>query len=122
MSYFFLRKFKGLNLAISKKVRTFAAQNDEEPTVLATYSDRGIPTLTDESALIFLERARKVEEEAERRRNEPPSLEALQQELAMNKFILGQDIDNVKSRYDRIRKLESKIKELEQQNGKTEEE
>ena len=122
MSYFFLRKFKGLNLAISKKVRTFAAQNDEEPTVLATYSDRGIPTLTDESALIFLERARKVEEEAERRRNEPPSLEALQKELAMNKFILGQDIDNVKSRYDRIRKLESKIKELEQQNGKTEEE
>ena len=122
MSYFFLRKFKDLILAISKKVRTFAARNDEEPTVLATYSGRGIPTLTGESARIFLERARKVEEEAERRKNEPPSLEALQQELAMNKFILGQDIDNVKSRYDRIRKLESKIKELEQQNGKTEEE
>lgn len=111
----------GKDLAKSKKNRIFAPNDDDEPSVLAVDVGKTIPTLKGESARIFLERARKVEEEAERRRNEPSSLEALQQELAMNKFFLEQDINNVNSRFDRIRELESKIKELEQQNGKTEE-
>lgn len=113
-----LRKFKKRNLAKSESFRTFA---DEEPTALAVDSGRPIPTLSGESARIFLERAKQAEEEAEKRRNQPPSLDALKQELAMNKFFLEQDIDNVKARYDKICKLEDKIKELEQQNGKTEE-
>lgn len=114
----FLRKFKKRNLAKSESFRTFA---DEEPTALATDVGKPIPILSGESARIFLERARQVEEEAEKRRNQPPSLDVLKKELAMNKFFLEQDIDAVKARYDKIRKLEDKIKELEQQNGKTEE-
>ena len=114
----FLRKFKKRNLAKSESFSTFA---DEEPTALATDVGKPIPILSGESARIFLERARQVEEEAEKRRNQPLSLDALKKELAMNKFFLEQDIDAVKTRYDKIRKLEDKIKELEQQNGKTEE-
>lgn len=113
-----LTKIKEKNLAMSEKNRTFA---DEEPTALATDVGKPIPILSGESARIFLERARQVEEEAEKRRNQPQSLDVLREKLAMNKFFLEQDIDNVKARYDKICKLEDKIKELEQQNGKTEE-
>ena len=115
-----LRKFKAKSFAKSKKFRTFA--NDSEPSALATDVGKVIPTLTGESARRFLENARKVEIEAEKRKNEPPSLEWLEKELTFNKFILDQDIDNVKSRYKRICELEDKIKEIKEKNGKTEEE
>jgi hypothetical protein len=115
-----LRKFRKKNFAKSKKIRTFA--NDSEPSALATDVGKVIPTLTGESARRFLENARKVEIEAEKRRNEPPSLEWLEKELAFNKFFLDQDIDNVKTRYKRICELEDKIKEIKEKNGKTEEE
>ena len=117
---YILGKIKKENFAKSKKFRTFA--NDSEPSALATDVGKVIPTLTGESAHRFLENARKVEIEAEKRRNEPPSLEWLEKELAFNKFFLDQDIDNVKTRYKRICELEDKIKEIKDKNGKTEEE
>ena len=117
---YILGKIKKENFAKSKKFRTFA--NDSEPSALATDVGKVIPTLTGESARRFLENARKVEIEAEKRRNEPPSLEWLEKELAFNKFFLDQDIDNVKTRYKRICELEDKIKEIKEKNGKTEEE
>ena len=117
---YILGKIKKENFAKSKKFRTFA--NDSEPSALATDVGKVIPTLTGESARRFLENARKVEIEAEKRRNEPPSLEWLEKELAFNKFFLDQDIDNVKTRYKRICELEDKIKEIKEKNGKPEEE
>ena len=115
---YILGKIKKENFAKSKKFRTFA----NEPSALATDVGKAIPTLTGESARRFLENARKVEIEAEKRRNEPPSLEWLEKELAFNKFFLDQDIDNVKARYKRICELEDKIKKIKEKNGKTEEE
>ena len=56
-----LTKIKEKNLAMSEKNRIFAS-DDDEPTALAVDSGRPIPTLTGESARIFLERAAKVEE------------------------------------------------------------
>ena len=112
-----LRKFKGNNFAKSKKIRTFA--NDDEPTALANSGNEGIPTLTGESARLFLERAAKVEAEVKKRMNEPPTLESLDRELTFQKFFLESDKRQVEEREDKIKELEAKIKEL--KNGKTEE-
>ena len=117
----FLTKFKAKHLAMSEKNRTFAPQ-EEEPTALAftDFTDPS-PILEGESARIFLENVKKAEENAEKRRNEPPSIEALKDKLAMYKLFLEQDIDNVKKRYKKICDLEDKIKLLEKENDKAEE-
>lgn len=113
-----LRKFKGKSFAKSKNFRTFA--NDDEPSALATNVGKGIPTLTGKSAQLFLERAAKVEAEAKRRMNEPPTLESLERELKFQKFFLENDKRQIEEREEKIKKLEEKIKEI--KNGKTEEE
>ena len=112
-----LRKFKGKSFANSKKIRTFA--NDDEPTALANSGNKGIPTLRGESARRFLERAAKVEAEAKKRMNEPPTLDGLERELTFQKFFLESDKRQVEERENKIKELEAKIKEL--KNGKTEE-
>lgn len=113
-----LRKFKRKHFAKSKKIRTFA--NDDEPSALATDVGKGIPILTGKSAQLFLERAAKVEAEAKRRMNEPPTLESLERELKFQKFFLESDKRVMEEREEKIKKLEEKIKEI--KNGKTEEE
>ena len=114
-----LTKIKEKNLAMSEKNRIFAS-DDDEPTALAVDSERPIPTLTGESARIFLERAAKVEEEAKRRMNEPPTLEGLKRELSFQKFFLETEERQIQERKDKIKKIEDKIKELEQNsNGKS---
>ena len=60
---------------MSEKNHIFTS--NDEPTALATDSEKHIPTLTGEQAQIFLERAAKAEEEAKKRMNETPTLEAL---------------------------------------------
>ena len=113
-----LTKIKEKNLAMSEKNRIFAS-DDDEPTALAVDSERPIPTLTGESARIFLERAAKVEEEAKRRMNEPPTLDGLKRELSFQKFFLETEERQIQERKDRIKEIENKIKELEQNsNGK----
>jgi hypothetical protein len=113
----FLRKFKKRNLAKSESFRTFA---DEEPTALATDVGKPIPILSGESARIFLERARQVEEEAKRRMNEPPTLEGLKRELTFQKFFLESEERRLQERKDKIKDLENKIKDLERQlDGKS---
>ena len=103
----------------SKKVRTFANEKDDKPTALAT--DVGKPIIVSgKSAERFLERAAKVEEEAKRRMNEPPSLEFLERELTFNKFFLEEDLRKVEERKNKIKDLENKIKDLERQlDGKS---
>ena len=114
-----LTKIKEKNLAMSEKNRIFAS-DDDEPTALAVDSGKPIPTLTGESARIFLERAAKVEEEAKRRMNEPPTLEGLKRELTFQKFFLESEERQIQERKDKIKKIEDKIKELEQNsNGKS---
>ena len=113
-----LTKFKAERFAKSKKFRTFA--KDDEPSAFATDVGKGIPTLTGKSAQLFLERAAKVEAEAKRRMNEPPTLESLERELKFQKFFLESDKRVVEEREEKIKKLEEKIKEI--KNGKTEEE
>jgi len=113
-----LGKFNKKNFAKSKKIRTFAS-DDDEPTALAVDSGKPIPTLTGESARIFFERAAKVEEEAKRRMNEPPTLEGLKRDLTFQKFFLETEERQIQERKDRIKEIENKIKELEQNsNGK----
>jgi hypothetical protein len=104
---------------MSKKNRIFASDNDE-PTALAVDSGRPIPTLTGESARIFLERAAKVEEEAKRRMNESPTLETLKCDLSFQKFFLESEERQIQERKNKIIELENKIKDLEEQllNGK----
>lgn len=102
-----LTKIKKKNLAMSEKNRTFAS-DDDEPTALAVDSGRPIPTLTGESARIFLERAAKVEEEAKKRMNEPPTLEGLKRKLTFQKFFLENE-------ERQLQKMKDKIKDLERQ-------
>ena len=112
-----LTKIKKKNLAMSEKNRTFAS---DEPTALAVDSGRPIPTLTGESARIFLERAAKVEEEAKKRMNEPPTLEGLKRELTFQKFFLESEERQLRERKNKIKDLENKIKDLERQlDGKS---
>ena len=107
-----LTKIKKKNLAMSEKNRTFAS-DDDEPTALAVDSGRPIPTLTGESARIFLERAAKVEEEAKKRMNEPPTLEGLKRKLTFQKFFLENE-------ERQLQKMKDKIKDLERQlDGKS---
>lgn len=114
-----LTKIKKKNLAMSEKNRIFAS-DDDEPTALAVDSGRPIPTLTGESARIFLERAAKVEEEAKKRINEPPTLEGLKSKLTFQKFFLENEERQLQKRKDKIKNLENKIKDLEQQlDGKS---
>ena len=102
-----LTKIKKKNLAMSEKNRIFAS-DDDEPTALAVDSGRPIPTLTGESARIFLERAAKVEEEAKKRINEPPTLEGLKRKLTFQKFFLENE-------ERQLQKMKDKIKDLERQ-------
>ena len=112
-----LTKIKKKNLAMSGKNRTFAS---DEPTALAVDSGRPIPTLTGESARIFLERAAKVEEEAKKRMNEPPTLEGLKLELTFQKFLFESEERQLRERKNKIKDLENKIKDLERQlDGKS---
>jgi len=114
-----LGKFNKKNFAKSKKIRTFAS-DDDELTALAVDSGRPIPTLTGESTRIFLERAAKVEEEAKKRMNEPPTLESLQRELTFQKFFLDSEERQLQERKEKIKDLENKIKDLERQlDGKS---
>jgi len=101
---------------MSEKNRIFASDNDE-PTALAVDSGKPIPTLTGESARIFLERAEKVEEEAKKRMNEPPTLEGLKRELTFQKFFLESEEKQLQERKEKIKDLENKIKELEQNSN-----
>lgn len=118
----FLRNIKTSNLVKSRKFRTFANDKDNEPTVLATDVGKDIPILKGEDAIRFMERMKEVEEEAERIKNEPPSLESLKNQLAFEKIMLDFDLDQVKARWTAICNIEDKIKKLEKNNGKTEEE
>lgn len=114
-----LTKIKEKNFAMSEKNRIFAS-DDDEPTALAVDSGRPIPTLTGESARIFLERAAKVEEEAKKRMNDPPTLELLKRELRIHKFFLESEERQLQERKDKIKDLENKIKDLERQlDGKS---
>ena len=114
-----LTKIKEKNLDMSEKNRIFAS-DDDEPTALAVDSERPIPTLTGESARIFLERAAKVEEEAKRRMNESPTIESLKRELTFQKFFLETEEKQIQERKNKIKEIENKIKELEQNsNGKS---
>ena len=105
-----LTKIKEKNLAMSEKNRIFASDNDE-PTALAVDSGKPIPTLTGESARIFLERAAKVEEEAKKRMNESPTLESLKRELTFQKFFLESEERQLQERKEKIKYLENKIRE-----------
>ena len=107
-----LRKFNSKNFAKSEKIRTFAQDEYVEPSALAIDTGRPIPTLTGESAIRFLERAKAVEEEAKRRMNEPPTLESLERELSFQKFFLEEDERRLLERKQKIEELEKKIEEL----------
>ena len=103
-----LTKIKNKNLAMSEKNRIFAS-DDDEPTALAVDSGRPIPTLTGESARIFLERAAKVEEEAKKRMNEPPTLEGLKRKLTFQKFFLENEERQLQKMKDNIKDLERQL-------------
>ena len=113
-----LTKIKEKNLAMSEKNRIFAS-DDDEPTALAVDSGKPIPTLTGESARIFLERAAKAEEEAEKRASVAPTLWDLRRELSFQKFFLESEERQIEERKKTIENLENKIKDLEKLNGKS---
>ena len=104
-----LRKFKRKHFVKSEKISTFA---NDEPTALATDVNKPTPTLTGESAIRFLERAKAVEEEVKKQMNEPPTLEFLQRELEFQKFFLEEDRRKIVEREKKIEELEKKIAEL----------
>ena len=110
-----LKKFNTKNFVKSKKNRIFASDDDSEPTALAVDSGRPIPTLTGESAIRFLERAAKVEEEARKAMSKPPSLEFLKRELTFKKFFLETEERQLEERKKEIANLENKIKDLEKE-------
>jgi hypothetical protein len=114
-----LKKINNKNLVKCEKNRTFA--NDEEPTALATDVGKPIPILSGEAASCFLQNMKKAEEEAERRRNIPPTIEQLEKQLMYEEFFLEDDLRGIEERKERISNLRNKIKFLKEKNGKTEE-
>jgi hypothetical protein len=98
------------NLVDKEKNRIFV--EDDEPSVLAN-GCKPIPTLTGDAAVRFLEKAREVEEEYERRMKEPPSLEKLKQEYSYGKIILEMEKNSLELREKKLNELQNKIKELE---------
>ena len=116
-----LNIFKNNILVNSKKNRTFANE-DTEPCVLAVDVGKPIPTLKGKDARIFLDRMKKVEEEAEKRKDKEPSLEVLKNQFAMEKMFFESELRNIRNRHNRILKLKDKIDKLEKENGKTKEE
>lgn len=114
-----LKKINNKNLVKCEKNRTFA--NDEEPTALATDVGKPIPILSGEAASCFLRNMKKAEEEAERRRNIPPTIEQLEKQLMYEEFFLEDDLRGIEERKERISNLRNKIKFLKEKNGKTEE-
>lgn len=111
----FLRNFKKKYFARSKKIRTFA--NDDEPTALAfTDFTKPIPILKGKDAERFIKNMEEAERRAEERKKIPKSKEQLEKELHFKKW----EYDFEKRK---LEDLEQEIKELEQKlNGKTEEE
>lgn len=112
-----LRKFRKKFFAKSKKIRTFAAQDDEEPTALAfTDFSKPIPTLEGEDAERFIRIMEENERKAAERAKLPPTREELERELSCAKMMLD-------FQEREVEQLRNRIKELEKQlNGKTEEE
>lgn len=108
-----LTNFNKKDLAVSEKNRTFANDIDDEPTALATDVGKPIPILSGEVAIRFIENAKKAEREAERRRNEFPTLEELKKQLVVQKFFLDDEKRKIEERIEKIKELEKKIKFLE---------
>ena len=112
-----LNKIKKRNLANSEKFRTFAAQDDEEPTALAfTDFSKPTPILEGEDAERFIRIMEENERKAAERAKLPPTREKLERELSCAKMMLD-------FQEREVEQLRNRIKELEKQlNGKTEEE
>ncbi len=110
----FLRKIKVKNLVKSKKLRTFA--NNDEPTALATDVGKPIPILKGKDAERFIKSMEEAERKAEERASLPRTKEEIKEELSFKKWLY--DFEKRK-----LEDLEEEIKKLEQElNGKTKEE
>ena len=119
----FLRNFNSKSFAKSKKKRTFANDDYDEPTALAfTDFTKESPTLKGEDAIRFIERMEAVNKEYEKRKNEPPSLEQLKKEYSIGMMLLEMDKKSIEERELKLKELKNKIKVLEKENGKAEEE
>lgn len=107
---------------MSKKISTFANDNDE-PTALAfTDFTKPSPTISGDDAIRFYKNMKMVEEEAEKRKREPVSLEELKEEYSIGMMILEYEKKSIEKSEMKLEKIRNKITELEQKNGKTEEE
>lgn len=103
-------------LGKSKKIRTFATYDDDEPTALATDVGKPTPILRGEDAERFIRNMEEAERIAEERKSIPKSKEELEKELHFKKWIY--DFEKRK-----LEDLEKEITDLEKElNGKTEEE
>ena len=126
-----LRKFRKKNFAKSKKIRTFAAQDDEEPTALAftdftddeeptalAFTDftKPMPTLEGEDADRFIRIMEENDRKAKERAKTPPTREELEKQLSCAKIMLDFQEREVEQLRNRIKELEKEL------NGKTEEE
>ena len=117
----FLRKFKAKNLVKSKKFRTFAPQNDEEPTALAfTDFSKPTPILRGKDAERFVRIMEENNRKAAEKAKLPPTREELEMQLSYSKMMLNFQEHEVEQLKNKISQLEEKIKDL--ANGKTEEE
>ena len=111
----FLRKFKAKNFAKSKKIRTFA--KNDEPTALAfTDFTKPMPTLEGEDAERFITIMEENNRKAKERAKIPPTREELEKQLSCAKIMLDFQEHEVEQLRNRIKELEKKL------NGKTEEE
>lgn len=116
-----LRKIKSKSFVKSKKFRTFAPQNDEEPTALAfTDFSKPIPTLKGKDAERFIRIMEENSSKAAERTKLPPTREELEMQLSYSKMMLNFQEREVEQLRNKISRLEEKIKDL--ANGKTEEE
>jgi hypothetical protein len=114
-----LRKFKAKSFAKSKKIRTFAKES--EPSALAfTDFSKPTPILEGEDAERFIRIMEENEKKALERAKIPPTKEELEKRLSSMRIIYDFDKRQLEESEKKIKKLEAKIKELE--NGKTEEE
>lgn len=112
----FLRNIKKKYFAKSKKFRTFANDDYDEPTALAfTDFTKPSPILSGKDAERFIKNMEEAERRAEERKYIPKSKEQLEKELNFKTWLY--DFEKRK-----LEDLEKEIIDLEQKlNGKTEE-
>lgn len=108
---------------MSKNNPNFADEYDNDPVGALAFTDftKPTPVLTGKDTERFIKMMEENEREAMERSKRPPTLEELKEQLVYEKMLYDMEKEQLVQRERVIDKIETKIKELENNNGETKE-